>query len=77
MQSSTNDYTKITDDCNKAVSTIIYQVKKSSESAVLALDKSLIVDLYCDSLDMAEIKLLVQKTYPQSSDMPLFHIKTV
>lgn len=53
------------------------RIKKLPEEEKLSLDKNLILDLYLDSLDMAEIKNLILTRYSKASNTPILELKTV
>ena len=55
----------------------IKRIKKFSDQIELSLEKNLILDLYLDSLDMAELKNLILNRYPQASNTPILELKTV
>lgn len=50
---------------------------KSEEGIVAGADSNLILDLHCDSLDLAELKTRVQKRFPNASNPPISSLKTV
>ncbi len=55
----------------------IKRIKNLPAQTELSLDNNLILDLYLDSLDMAELKNLILNRYPQASNTPILELKTV
>lgn len=61
----------------EAIFSEIKRIKNLPEQTELSLEKNLILDLYLDSLDMAELKNLILNHYPQASNTPILELKTV
>lgn len=63
----------------KIKSTIINKIAemKSVKSSTINDKTNLIIDLYFDSLDLAEIKSYIQTTFEKSSNPPILDLKTV
>ena len=52
-------------------------LKQIPTETTLSLEQNLILDLYLDSLDMAEIKNIILAKYPSASNTPVLELKTV
>jgi hypothetical protein len=52
-------------------------LKQIPAETPLSLEQNLILDLYLDSLDMAEIKNIILAKYPSASNTPVLELKTV
>jgi len=50
---------------------------KSVDTHTFTFQTHLVLDLYCDSLDVAEIKSAIQTLFPKSSNPPITEIKTL
>jgi acyl carrier protein len=50
---------------------------KEIKPGEITMKSNLILDLYCDSLDLAEIKSYILNNYKKSNDIPLLDLKTV
>lgn len=75
LEKKTNIAGEIPPDQMKAIRSIVAQVKKISEESIQD-DTNLVLDLHCDSLDMAEIKSMVQAKYTDSSNPAIWLLKT-
>ena len=64
-------------DIQKSIITMIYQIREDSKELEIWVNTHFIFDLMFDSLDMAELKNLVQAKYPQAGDLPILRIKTL
>lgn len=71
------DKSKFLPETIEFVCSEIKKIKNLNAEIDLALDQHLILDLYLDSLDMAEIKNLLLATYPHASNTPILDLKTV
>lgn len=60
-----------------AVFSEIKRIKNLDSDFELFLDQNLVLDLYLDSLDMAELKNSILAHYPQSSNTPILELKTI
>jgi acyl carrier protein len=67
---------EVSDEIKTLVKEKIAQIKKIAPESI-AFTTNLVLDLHCDSLDMAEIKASLQSAYPQSSNPPIGILKTV
>jgi acyl carrier protein len=56
---------------------LLSQIKQMDPAISVTRQTALVFDLHMDSLDLAEIKILILKHYPQSADTPLLLLKTV
>lgn len=72
-----HDYSQISDQVLSRVSELIHQVKKHKMTKVYQVTTWLLIDIHCDSLDMAEIKSLIIKHFSGTQDISLIHLKTV
>ncbi len=70
------DLSEIPQDIKK---TIFSKIAKQKQIPVDQVDenKNLVLDLYFDSLDMAEIKSFIQAKFPQASNPPITDLKSV
>ena len=75
-QTMTHDTSAVPDDVWDFLRMRIAAMRSIDPSAVMETSH-LILDLHCDSLDLAELKSSVQARYPASSNPPLLDLKTV
>lgn len=61
----------------EAIKEEIRTLKNLNKNENLDLDQNLILDLYLDSLDMAELKNTLLSRYPKASNTPLLELKTI
>lgn len=61
----------------EAIIQMIHQIREDSKEHQITINSHLILELMLDSLDMAELKALVQHRYPQAGDLPILEIKTL
>ena len=71
------DLSKFSDDVINDVTNKVKEVKGLDKKEKLELSSNLILDLYFDSLDMAEIKNIILSSYPKASNTSLKDLKTV
>ena len=53
------------------------EMKDDNENIVISIKKDLILDLYFDSLDLAEIKSYIQANFSWASNPPITDLKSV
>jgi len=70
------DAKRIAEDVKTAVFQKVADIK-SVDPKTLTFETHLVLDLYCDSLDVAEIKSAVQALFKNSSNPPITDIKTL
>ncbi|MBR4567175.1 hypothetical protein IKO18_01810 [bacterium] len=71
------DQSKFPEETIKDVENKVREVKGMDKSEKIELSSNLILDLYFDSLDMAEIKNLILASYSKASNTSLKDLKTV
>jgi len=71
------DISKFPVDVVAKVIDLVRSVKELDEKEKITVSSNLILELYFDSLDMAEIKNLIINTYPNASNTPLNELKIV
>ena len=71
------DIAKFPEDVVKNVINLVRSVKDIDKKEKITLSSNLILELYFDSLDMAEIKNLILNAYPKASNTPLKELKIV
>ncbi len=71
------DISKFPEDVVAKVNDLVRSVKELDEKEKITVSSNLILELYFDSLDMAEIKNLILNAYPNASNTPLNELKTV
>jgi acyl carrier protein len=76
QQAKKIDLSSIQEDIKEDIFLQIAKIKDIEKNQVDE-NKNLIIDLYFDSLDMAEIKSYIQSKYPKSSNPPITDLKTV
>lgn len=65
--------TEVIQDCIS----LIKNIKNLDSENEITLDSNLILELYLDSLDMAELKNSILSRYPKASNTPILELKTV
>jgi len=76
-QTQQYDTTKFSEDTVKEIIQELRRIKDLSLEEKISLESNLILDLYLDSLDMAEIKNLILNRFPDASNTPILELKTV
>ena len=71
------DISKFPEDVVAKVNDLVRSVKELDEKEKITVSSNLILELYFDSLDMAEVKNLILNAYPNASNTPLNELKTV
>jgi len=64
------------EDIDKIIG-FVRDVKELGKEEKISISSNLILELYFDSLDMAELKNLILNAYPKASNTPLNELKTV
>jgi len=70
------DQNRISPEVKKKVFQKVAEIK-SIDIDLLRFDTHLVLDLYCDSLDIAEIKSAISQLFPESSNPPITDIKNL
>ncbi len=76
-QTQQYDTTKFSENTVKEIIQELRRIKDLSLEEKISLESNLILDLYLDSLDMAEIKNLILNRFPDASNTPILELKTV
>jgi acyl carrier protein len=71
------DTSKFPKEVIEKVIDFVRSVKDLGKEEKITLSSNLILDLYFDSLDMAELKNLILNAYPKASNTPLNELKVV
>ena len=71
------DTSKFPEEVVDKVISLVKSVKDFDEKEKITLSSNLILELYFDSLDMAEIKNLILNAYSKASNIPLNELKIV
>ncbi len=71
-----HDLSKIDDTIKNEIISKIWEIKEISSKNILE-DSNLVIDLFLDSLDLAEIKSFVQANFEWASNPPIGDLKTV
>ena len=76
-QTQQYDTTRFSENTVKEIIQELRRIKDLSLEEKISLKSNLILDLYLDSLDMAEIKNLILNRFPEASNTPILELKTV
>lgn len=77
LSSNSNvDITKVDNEIIEKIKSKIIEIKSLKDDVVIDTNTNMIIDLYFDSLDMAEIKSFVQSNFKQASNPPITSLKS-